>query len=114
MRGAVPGHEGGAGWVEHSGGVAARIRLDLSIRLGLSKSAKWSDHVVLPRWRGGEPKRCLYPFADSGDIEVRVEKRGVDVRWVEGVCRSKGDRSACAISRLLVEALLSGNMTHER
>src|SRR6266702_1255362 len=113
MRGAVPGHEGGAGWVEHSTSVAARIRLDLSIRLGPSKSAEWSDHVVLPCWRCGEPKRCLYPFADGKDIEVRVEERGVDVRWVEGVCRSKGDRPACSVPHL--EALLlSSNMTYER
>ena len=90
-RGAARGHEGGAERVEHRTSVAPCIRLDLSIGLGIGKSTEWSDHVVLPCWRRGEAKDCLYRFTDSEDIEGRVEERRVDLGCVECVCGSKGD-----------------------
>jgi hypothetical protein len=91
MRGATRGHRGRAERVEHRDGVSARIRLDLSIRLGLGQSTEWRDHIVFPCWRRSEAKGRLYTFANSEDVEVRVEERGIDVRRVEWVCRSKCD-----------------------
>ena len=77
--------------MKHCDGVTARIRLDLSIRLGFGKSTERRDHVVFPCWRRSEAKGSLDTFTNSKDIEVRVEERRVDVRCVEWICRSKGD-----------------------
>jgi hypothetical protein len=83
--------------VVHRSSVAACICLDLNICLGVGQSAEWRDHVVFPCWRRGEAKGGLYTFANSEDVEVRVEERGINVRCVEWICRSKGDGPACGI-----------------
>ena len=77
--------------MEHRDGVTASIRLDLSIRLSIGKSTERRDHVVFPCRRSSEAKGGLYTFTNSKDVEVRVEERGINVRSVEWVCRSKGD-----------------------
>jgi hypothetical protein len=48
IQGANWGHRGRAERVVHRSSVAARICLDLSIRLGLGQSTEWRDHVVFP------------------------------------------------------------------